>query len=327
MNRLIPASIVAVSLILTALAAQAAPKVVASIKPIHSLVAGVMDGIGTPALIVEGGASPHTYSLKPSQAAVLQGADMVIWVGGELERFLQKSIATIAARARSVELAHAPGLTVLEKRAGGSFEAHRHDDDEHHADPKDERAHADKHDGHDDHGRDGGDLHIWLDPENAKAMVRVIADELMQADAANAQRYRRNADAVLALLDDLRREIAQQLAPVRNRPFVVFHDGYQYFEHRFGLTAAGSITVSPEVIPGAERIREIQARIVELKAACVFTEPQFQPKLVRVATEGTRTKTGVLDPLGASIADGPALYFTLLRNMAASVAGCLAPSR
>jgi len=307
MNRLIPAGIVAVSLILTALDARAAPKVVASIKPIHSLVAGVMDGIGTPALIVEGGASPHTYSLKPSQAAVLQGADMVFWVGGELESFLEKPIATIAAGARSVELAHAPGLTVLEKRAGGSFEAHRHDE-------------------HGDHEH-GGDLHIWLDPENAKAMVRVIAGELMQADAANAQRYRRNADALLALLDGLRQDIAQQLAPVRNRPFVVFHDGYQYFEHRFGLAAAGSITVSPEVIPGAERIREIQARIVELNAACVFTEPQFQPKLVRVATEGTRTKTGVLDPLGAGIADGPALYFTLLRNMAASVAGCLAPGR
>ena len=327
MNRRIAAWIMAASFVFPALAVKAEPRVVTSIKPVHSLVAGVMDGIGRPTLLVEGGGSPHTYALKPSQAAGLQKADMVFWIGGELEAFLEKPVATIAAKARSVELVHAPGLSMLEKRHGGSFEAHRHDNehDDDHKDEHKEEAHGHDKDHHADH--DAGDLHIWLDPVNAKALVRVIAGELMRADPENAQRYRRNADAMLMLLDALRAEVDGRLAPLRGRPFVVFHDAYQYFEHRFGLQAAGSITVSPETIPGAERIREIRARLGKLNAACVFTEPQFQPKLVRVVTEGTGVKTGVLDPLGADIADGPELYFTLIRNMASSMEKCLAPKR
>jgi len=339
MNRLITASLAAASIVVMSHAAQAAPKVIASIKPVHSLVAGVMDGIGTPSLLVEGGGSPHTYSLKPSQASSLEKADIIFWVGGQLEAFLEKPIDTIGAKARSVELAHAPGLTMLEKREGGPFEAHRHGhDDEHgdHADHKDDdhKEHADHKDDDHDHEKkheheheehEGGDPHVWLDPENAKAMVRVIAGELMHADAANAQRYQRNADAMLKLLDHLTHEVATRLAPFKDRPFIVFHDAYQYFENRFGVKAAGSITVSPEVLPGAERIREIRERIGKLDATCVFSEPQFQPKLVRVVTEGTAAKTGVLDPLGSDIADGPKLYFTLIRNMASSMQGCLTP--
>jgi zinc transport system substrate-binding protein len=334
MNRLITASLAAASIVVMSHAAQAAPKVIASIKPVHSLVAGVMDGIGVPTLLVEGGGSPHTYSLKPSQASGLEQADIIFWIGGQLEAFLEKPVATIGAKARSVELAHGPGLTMLEKREGGPFEAHVHHDDDHDRDHKDtdHKEHAEHKDDDHDHEKKheheheehvGGDLHIWLDPENAKAMVRVIAGELMHADAANAARYRHNADAMLKLLEHLNREIASNLAPLKDRQFIVFHDAYQYFEHRFGLHAAGSITVSPETLPGAERIREIKGRIAKLGAACVFTEPQFEPKLVRVVTEGTAVKTGVLDPLGADIADGPKLYFTLIRNMAASMRGCL----
>jgi zinc transport system substrate-binding protein len=179
--------------------------------------------------------------------------------------------------------------------------------------------------GHDDHDQAHGayDMHLWLDPQNAAAMIHEIEEALAAADPANAELYAANAGKLQARLAELQAEIAAELEPVKDRPFVVFHDAYHYFEERFGLRAAGSITVSPEVMPGAERLREIQARVKELGATCVFAEPQFEPKLVTVATEGTGAGSGVLDPLGAAIDDGPDLYFELLQNMASSLKDCL----
>ncbi|ADZ71130.1 zinc ABC transporter substrate-binding protein [Polymorphum gilvum] len=322
--------------------------VAASIKPVHSLVAAVMDGVGAPGIIVDGAASPHTYALKPSTARVLEKAELIFWVGPRLETFLVKPLETLGAGARSIELGEAHDLTLLPVRAGGAFERHSHDDedddgDEHGhreaAQPHDTHAHgeaAKDHDGHAhadqesrDHGghdHDGMDSHIWLDPMNAKAMVHEIEEALSEADPANAERYKANAEAVEARLDALTAEIAAELAPVKDRSFVVFHDAYQYFEARFGLAAAGSITVSPEVMPGAERVADLRAKIKDLKVACVFSEPQFQPKLVSVLVEGTQARAGVLDPLGADLADGPELYFDLIRGLAASVKDCLSGS-
>ncbi|MEM1045873.1 MAG: zinc ABC transporter substrate-binding protein, partial [Pseudomonadota bacterium] len=224
----------------------------------------------------------------------------------------------------------------------GHDHAEKHDDHDHaghdHAEKHDDHAHeghnhAAKHDdhaheghGHGDHAHGHGavDAHVWLDPQNAKALVHEIEEALAAHDPANAAKYEANAEALMARLDDLTAEIKTTLEPVKDKPFVVFHDAYHYFENRFGLKAAGSITVSPEVIPGARRIGEIQGKLKELDAACVFSEPQFEPKLVTVVTDGTNAKSGVLDPLGARLENGPSLYFDLLRGMATSFRDCLA---
>ncbi|MHA7970960.1 zinc ABC transporter substrate-binding protein ZnuA [Rhizobium sp. CAU 1783] len=314
------------ALFLSPTLALAAPQVVVSIKPIHSLVAAVMQGVGEPSLIVEGTASPHTYSLKPSNARALENADVVFWVGPGLEAFLEKPLDALAADAKVVELEDAPGLVRLPFREGGAFEAH--DDGDEHAEGEDHAGHdehaADEHagEGH-NHEHGGFDMHLWLDPMNAKAMAAQIEATLVAADPANAARYKANGIALAAEIDALDKEIASTVVPVLDKPFVVFHDAYQYFEKRYDIRIAGSITVSPETMPGAERIAEIHAKVKDLKAACVFAEPQFEPKLISVVTEGTDAKSGVLDPEGGALDAGPALYPALMRNLAKSLADCL----
>ena len=299
-------------------------RVVTSIKPVHSLVAAVMQGVGTPDLIVEGAGSPHTYALKPSQAKQLQEADLVFWMSHDLEAFLEKSIDGIATKAVSVPLMESHGLMTLGFREGGAFDDHGHDEhDDHDEHDKDDDHDHEKHDDHDEHDHGEVDPHVWLDPENAKAMVHEIEEALAKADPANAATYESNAEAVMAKLDSLVAEIDSELQPVKGRGYIVFHDAYQYFENRFGVSAIGSITVSPEVLPGAERVSDLQEKVRSLDATCVFSEPQFEPKLVATVTENTNARTGVLDPLGAAIDKGPNLYFTLIRNMASSLKNCL----
>ena len=302
-------------------------KVVASIKPVHSLVASVMQGVSEPSLLVKGAGSPHTYSLKPSQAKELQAADIVFWMSHDLEAFLENSIESIAKNAKAVSLMDSHGLMKLNFREGGAFDAHDHGHDDHGDDKHDDHGH-DKHDDHgddkhDDHGHDEVDPHVWLDPKNAKSLVHEIEEHLAEIDPSNAAKYEANAKAVMKKLDALTKEIEADLKPIRERGYVVFHDAYQYFEKRFGVSAVGSITVSPEVLPGAERVSELRDKVKSLNASCVFSEPQFEPKLVKTITENTDAGTGVLDPLGANIKDGPELYFTLIRNMAKSLKDCL----
>ena len=302
-------------------------KVVASIKPVHSLVASVMQGVSEPSLLVKGAGSPHTYSLKPSQAKELQAADIVFWMSHDLEAFLENSIESIAKNAKAVSLMDSHGLMKLNFREGGAFEAHDHGHDDHGDDKHDDHGH-DKHDDHgddkhDDHGHDEVDPHVWLDPQNAKSLVHEIEEHLAEIDPSNAAKYEANAKAVMKKLDALTKEIEADLKPIRERGYVVFHDAYQYFEKRFGVSAVGSITVSPEVLPGAERVSELRDKVKSLNASCVFSEPQFEPKLVKTITENTDAGTGVLDPLGTNIKDGPELYFRLIRNMAKSLKDCL----
>ncbi|HSO48547.1 MAG TPA: zinc ABC transporter substrate-binding protein, partial [Rhizobiaceae bacterium] len=232
-----------------------------------------------------------------------------------------------AAKAKSVELIEAHDLVKLPFREGGAFEKHGHGEDGHDDEAK-EAGHDHDHEkpaeaGHEGHDHGAYDAHVWLDPANAKAMVHAIEEALVEADPANKEIYEANAAELMQRLDALTAEIAAQLEPVKGKGFIVFHDAYQYFENRFGVTAAGSITVSPEVMPGAERVAEIRARLKELGAACVFAEPQFEPKLVATVTEGTDARTGVLDPEGGSLEPGNDLYFDLLRKLSTSLHECL----
>jgi zinc transport system substrate-binding protein len=286
----------------TTLATAGELKVMASIKPIHSLVAQVMEGVGEPGLIVEGTGSPHTYSLKPAKAAELQKAQVVFWVGHELEAFLEKPIESLGAQAKPVSLMDAESVRTLPPREGAAFGDHEED-------------------GGDEHG---ADAHIWLDPENAQAMLKTIAQTLAGADPANAGAYGSNAARASKQIDTLTGELAATVAPAKNKGFIVFHDAYQYFEKRFGLEASGAISINPENPPGAKAIAEIRARISDGKIKCVFSEPQFDSKLINLVLEGSAAKSAVLDPLGAELEPGPELYGKLLKSLAQNLAGCLA---
>lgn len=291
-------------------AAAEPPRVVASIVPIHSLVAGVMDGIGAPELIVKGAASPHSYALKPSEARALNEAQAVFWVGEALETFLEKPLSALAKKkARIVTLIAAPGVTTLPARQGGAWEG----EDDGHGHGK--KAHG--------HGA-ATDAHIWLDADNAKAIVKAAVAALSEVDAGNRAAYAANGDRLLARLDALDAELKTTLAPVKGKPFVVFHDGYQYFERRYGMNAVGSVTVNPERQPGARRLTQIRRKMRELEAQCIFREPNFDPALVKTVIEGTPVRTGGLNPEGAGLTPGPEAYFQLMRDMAASLKGCLA---
>ena len=309
--------------------ATAAPDVVVSIKPIHSLVAAIMRGVGEPQLIVEGAASPHTYNLRPSNARKLEKADVVFWVGPGLEAFLEKPLEALATKATVVELEDAKGLEKLPFREGGPFESHDHGDeghDGHNGHAEEEGAHDHGHDhaeGHEDHDHGAYDTHLWLDPTNAKAMAQTIETALIAADAGNAATYQSNTKKLIDDLDALDTELAETVKPVKDKPFIVFHDAYQYFEHRYGVKTAGSITVSPETLPGADRVKQMQEKVRQLGATCVFAEPQFEPKLISVITEGTAAKSATLDPEAATLEPGPDLYFKLMRGIAGSLKDCL----
>lgn len=304
------------------------PAVVATIPPVHSLVAAVMAGVGEPRLLIKGAASPHTASLRPSDAAALQGADLVFWIGDGLEAFLVKPLTALPEKAEVVALAEAPGVRLLPAREGGPWGEH------HHADEHDDHAHDDHQRGHEHgeaaaeehggeaHGAGAIDMHIWLDPENAKAMAAAIADALAKADPARADVYAGNLRALQQRLAALDEEIRAELAPVAGKPYIVFHDAYQYFETRYGLSPAGAITFSPERAPGAKTLSEIRERIKTSGAVCVFREPQFEPDLVKTVVGGSFARVGVLDPIGADVPPGADAYPALLRRLATALRDC-----
>ncbi|PJK31610.1 zinc ABC transporter substrate-binding protein [Minwuia thermotolerans] len=303
----------------------AAPKVVASIQPVHSLAASVMEGVGQPYLLVPPGASPHSHALKPSDARALSEADVVFWIGPAISTFLRKPLEELAGNAEIVTLMDAPGLRLLPVREGGEFEAHGHDHGEGHG--HDDHGHQDeKHEGH-AHGENARpehpEAHVWLETGNAAAMARAMAEHLARADPGNAARYRANAETLSARLAALGEELHEMLEPVEDRPFVVFHDAWAHFETQFHLRAVGSITISSEVQPGARRISRLKSRVSDLGAVCVFAEPQFDSRLVATIADGTAVRVGIADPLGADIPPGPGHYETLMRRAAAAFRDCL----
>jgi zinc transport system substrate-binding protein len=286
-------------------------RVVVSIKPVHALVAGVLDGVAMPELLLTGGESPHSHALRPSQARMLAGADLFFWVGPELEGFLVKPLQTLAGKGRVVTLLEAEGLLYRNARSGGVWASDDHGHDHGHR-HKDEKKQASK------------DPHLWLDPHNAKAIAYLALAELSPFFPEQREQMAANVAALEEKIDALDRELGERLAPVRQQPFVVFHDAYQYLEARYGLNAVGAITLNPEQAPGARRLRQIRKTIQERHAVCVFAEPQFEPRLVATVVEGTKARQGVLDPEGGpELAAGPEAYFVLMRRLGENLRGCL----
>jgi zinc transport system substrate-binding protein len=302
--------------------AKADLKVVTSIKPIHSLASYIMDGVGSPGLIVDGYNSPHSFQLKPSHAKMLEQADIIFWIGEDLENFLEKPLATIAKKAEKIELLEIKGIKKLKFRERNIFEEHEGHDDHGHDAKKEEHddhghdAKKEEHDDHDDHGHGEYDPHIWLDPINAKVILNEITEHLIENDSKNVSTYKSNLAKALAKIDKLIIDVITETNT--DLSYVVFHDAYQYYENRFNVNILGAMTVNPDVMPGAEQIHEIHEVIEHDNVNCILSEPQFNPDIIKSIAKDTSVKTGVWDPLGANLQPGKDLYFDLIRNMSAS---------
>ncbi len=347
--------------LLTGVANAEPPRVVASIVPVHSLVASVMEGVGEPELLVPANVSAHDFALKPSDMRKIASANLVVWIGETMETYLVKPLASEGAA--TLELLDAAGVDphtyghedAHAEEHHGDAHAEEHHDHAHHDEEDHDHAHADEHHDHahhdeekhseEHHGEEhhaaeahghghghhhdplGLDPHVWLDPIRAIAMVEAVADTLAEMDPANAAQYGANATRAKAELTDLNDEITARLAPLGEQAFVTFHDAYSYFVERYGLQQVGQITVHPEQQSGAVSLGELREAVAEHGVVCAFAEPQFDPGTVQSLAGDANIKLGVLDPLGAGLNPGPALYAELLRQNAEAVANCLsAPS-
>lgn len=318
----------AASLLFTTTALADVPRVTTDISPVHGLVSMVMGDLGSPDLLVEPGASPHGYALRPSQAAALQQADAVFWIGHDLAPWLDGPLDALASGARVVELLDIEGTVTLAFREEAVFAPHDHDDhdahDEHDDDHDDDHS-ADEEDDH-GHAHGGVDPHAWLDPVNASVWLSAIAETLAALDPDNAAIYQANAETAQAEIAAVRDEVSARIAPLAERPFVVFHDAFQYFERSFALTNAGAISMSDASRPSAARIAEIRQAVADRGVVCVFSEPQFNPGLVETVANGAALQAGVIDPLGTSIELGQGFYPALLHSITEAVEACLSES-
>ena len=299
---------------LPAHALEAPPNVVVSIKPVHSLVAGVMGEADAPRLLVPGAASPHIYHMRPSEAQALREADLIVWVGENLETFLHRAIENLGSEAEVVTLHEQAGMRLLPNREGGIW-----------SDEGEEEVHVDEHDHH-GHAHGELDMHIWLDPGNAHRIVDIVTQALVRVDAGRAGMYRDNAAAMHERIATQTEALEVQLAPVRDRPFIVFHDAYQYFENAFGLRGLGAVAIDPARMPGAKRLSELRSALMEYEVRCVFTEPQFEPDLVQTVIEETQAGTAALDPLGFDAPIGANAWFQVMQDLGTAFADCLGAS-
>lgn len=330
------------------------PRVVTDIPPVHSIVAQVMGDLGQPDLLLDRGANAHSYQMRPSQAASLANAGLIVWVGPELTPWMDRALSGLSAEVPRLGLLAAEGTF---RRAYGDTSAHDHGEDDHAAeasaeahdhDHEDHAGHnhadhaaeasAETHDhedhaGHDDHtgnddhaGHDhsGTDPHAWLDPANASVWADRIAAELSRLDPENAATYAANADSAKAGFAALDAELAATLAPVADKPFVVYHDAYGYFVSHYGLTVAGAVALGDASSPGAARLRDLSETVATGSALCLFPEAQHDPALVTQMAEGTTARIGAaLDPEGSTVEPGPEAYATMMRALATSLADCL----
>ena len=282
------------------------PVVIVSLPPLHSLVAAIMGDTGAPHLMLRGGRSPHNAALRPSDLKRLRDAAIIVWVGPTLENFLAKPLAAIKNRSAIITLLDLQSMKHLARRAGTSWDKHDHD----HEAPR---------------GLSGRviDPHVWLSPINAIAIARSVAEALILKDPANSASYKRNTRDLIMRIGALEERLGKSLAPVRRDPYLVFHDAFQYFERHFALQALGAVSINPERRSGARRLTEIRLRIEQSAVRCVFREPQFPPRILNTLTKGTKTRIGILDPLGAAIPPGPNHWFTLMSDLGAALVGCL----
>ncbi|MFN4130218.1 MAG: zinc ABC transporter substrate-binding protein [Paracoccaceae bacterium] len=301
------------------------PRVVTDIPPVHAITAQVMGELGQPVLLLDRGANAHNYQLRPSQAASLADAGLVIWIGPEMTPWMDRALDGLSPDVPRLGLLAAEGTF---RRDFGDASAHDHGDDDHghaaEATTEDHSGHDDAHDDHDEHLHTGLDPHAWLDPENAKVWAGLIAAELSRLDPENAATYAANAAAAQARVQALDGELSAMLAPVAGIPFVVYHDAYGYFASHYGLALAGSVALGDASAPGAARLRDLSQTVADGGALCLFPEAQYDPALVTQMASGTTARIGAaLDPSGSTIDPGPEAYDGLMRALANNIVACL----
>jgi zinc transport system substrate-binding protein len=297
--------------------------VVSTIQPINSLVNAVIGNTGKTILLIPTEASPHDYKLKPSDTKILQNANIIFFVSEHLEASVTKIFENLPKNIKTINLMEDTGIQHLAIRDNEAWERHDHhhghsDHDGH----DDHDKHSKKHDDHDDHEKED-DVHIWLSPDNAVKIIKKINTELSLFFPENANKYDQNAKQMIKRINQLKVELKNELSAIKDKPYVVFHDAYQYFETSFDLNAVGSVALEGDIASSPKQISFIKDKIVKLKASCVFQEPQFDSKLVKIVVEGTNAKIGTLDPLGVNIKSGENFYLQLLKNMAKSLKDCL----
>ena len=263
-------------------------RIIATIKPLHSLVTNITNGVTSPDLLVPANSSPHGFTLRPSMARALAKADIVFWIGPGLETALTKKLAVVAPKATIIQFT---------KTTGEHGHEHNHSTAE-------------------------NDPHIWLSTKQAGKMVQKIAKALSRADPQNAGVYQANLTTTLKRLARLQAEMSQKLTPVKTRPLFVFHNGFNHLAHQFGLNIAGSIITNEGIKPGARHLREISRQLQQLPGACLFSEPQFNSKILRTVLGSLKIHVNQLDPLGSTIKPGPEQYFTLMQTLANQIANC-----
>ncbi len=312
---------VATLLVTTAAVRAEVPRVVTDIPPVHALVAQVMGDLGQPELLLEKGASEHSFQLRPSQAAGLNDADLVVWIGPELTPWLERALEGVPLEVARLGLLDAPG-TITQGYGEGAHDAHgeaAHAEGEAGHDDHAEEA------GHDDHAHEGVDPHAWLKPANAQVWLMVIAGELGRLDPDNAATYTANAMAAVEGIGSLDAQVTAILAPAADQPVIVFHEAFGYFAAQYDIHIAGAIAEGDAAAPGAARIAELREMVVAGGAVCVFPEVQHDPVMVEQMVEGTPARIGApLDPVGSSLEPGPGLYAALMTGMAQGIADCVA---
>ena len=290
--------------------------VITTIKPIESLVNAVIGDTGKTVSLIPPEISPHEFRLKPSDVRILQNSNIVFYISSNLETGIVKMFKKKKKNIKTINLMEETGIDHLSIRDNEAWELHDHDDHDKH-DAKDE-----KHDDHDKHDAKD-DIHIWLDPDNAIKIVRKINKELSLFFPKNAMTYNDNSSKFINELESLKIELKKELLPIKDKPYIVFHDAYQYFERAFELNAIGSIALENDVASSPKQISFIKDKILKSQATCVFQEPQFDSKLVKTVVEGTKVRIGTLDPIGVNILEKENFYLQLLRNMSKSLKKCL----
>lgn len=296
------------------------PEVVADIAPVHALLSQVMDGVATPQLLLEQNADPHSVQLRPSQARMLAGADLLVWVGPELSPWLEGIVAADVAENIALIAHPATSLRIFGDAAeedhdhgGGHADVHEHESAE------ETQADADGH----DHAHSGVDPHVWLSTANARAWLGVFADSLARHDPENAATYRANAETARAGLDALDARIAARLAAHQGAEIVTFHAAFGYFADEFGLEVVGSVRPGDASAPSAAALDGLRDLVVEHGVQCAFAEPAYDPGLLDAIAGGTGLRIGTLDATGSTQSPGPGQYAATLDGIAAAIAECL----
>ena len=296
--------------------------IITTIQPITSLVSAVIGNTGKTISLIPTEISPHEYKLKPSDIKKLQNGNIIFYVSDHLETSITKVFENLPKNIKTINLMEDTGIKHLAIRDNEAWERHDHHDGHEDHNNHDHDKHAKKNDDHDDHEKED-DVHIWLSPDNAVKIIKKINKELSLFFPENAKTYDQNANQMIKKINQLKIELKNELSGIKDKPYIVFHDAYQYFETSFDLNAVGSIALDGDIASSPKQISFIKDKIVKFKASCVFQEPQFDSKLVKIVAEGTNAQIGTLDPLGLNIKSGENFYLQLLKNMAKSLKDCL----